>query len=66
MRISRYISRAQATASTADSPARGAATWTITLATKTPTTVPPKRATDRSYVRENSGRITMTAAIGTQ
>ncbi|CAM5328873.1 hypothetical protein SMICM304S_01481 [Streptomyces microflavus] len=35
----------------------------MAVASPTPTRVPPKRATERPYVCENSGRITMTAAI---
>ncbi len=66
VRISRYIIPAQSTASTAESPVPGSASWTRPVASATPTRVPPKRATAREYVWEKSGRITMTEAMGAQ
>lgn len=66
VRISRYISSAQNTESTAAVVTPGWVVRTIAVASETPTIVPPNRATDRSYVWENSGRITITAAIGAQ
>ncbi|CAM5497848.1 hypothetical protein SNARM312S_05167 [Streptomyces narbonensis] len=58
--------KAHSTARAADRYTPGWAVRTTAVASATPTSVPPKRATERAYVCVKSGRITMTEAIGAQ